>query len=67
MGKRRGINTHAGPADTTARPLTALTATPEGNRAFKRLGFTSRYVEAKADGDQAEMLVREGNDAFISS
>lgn len=47
--------------------LTALTATPEGNRAFKRLGFTSRYVEAKADGDEAEMLVREGNDAFISS
>lgn len=45
----------------------ALTATPEGNRVFKRLGFASRYVEAKADGDEAEMLVREGNDTFISS
>ncbi|KAG6366326.1 hypothetical protein INS49_000503 [Diaporthe citri] len=43
----------------------ALTATPEGNMAFRRLGFTSRYVEAKADGDEAEMLVREGNDTFI--
>lgn len=47
--------------------LTALTATPQGNRAFLRLGFKSRYVETKADGDNAEMLVREGNDAFTSS
>ncbi|KAG8167976.1 hypothetical protein KVR01_003665 [Diaporthe batatas] len=44
----------------------ALTATPQGNRAFKRLGFTSRYVETKDDGDEAEMLVREGNGAFSS-
>ncbi|POS74706.1 hypothetical protein DHEL01_v206894 [Diaporthe helianthi] len=44
----------------------ALTATPQGNRAFKGLGFTSRYVETKDDGDEAEMLVREGNDAFSS-
>ncbi|KAL1879740.1 hypothetical protein Daus18300_001577 [Diaporthe australafricana] len=44
----------------------ALTATPQGNRAFKRVGFTSRYVETKSDGEEAEMLVREGNEAFIS-
>ncbi|KAI3402199.1 hypothetical protein diail_128 [Diaporthe ilicicola] len=44
----------------------ALTATPQGNRAFKRIGFTSRYVETKSDGDEAEMLVREGNDALLA-
>lgn len=44
----------------------ALTATPQGNKAFKRLGFTSRFVEAKDDGEEVEMLVREGNDAFVS-
>ncbi|KAK2613813.1 hypothetical protein N8I77_000695 [Diaporthe amygdali] len=44
----------------------ALTATPQGNRAFKRAGFTSRYIEIKADGDEAEMLVREGNEIFTS-
>lgn len=62
MEEWRETNTHAEPADTADGHLTALTATPEGNRAFKRLGFTSRYVEDKADGDEAEMLVREGND-----
>lgn len=67
MEERRETNTRAGPADTADPHLTALTATPEGNRAFRRLGFTSRYVEAKADGDEAEMLVREGNDTFTTS
>lgn len=56
-----------GQADAAAIFLTALTATPQGNRAFKRLGFTSRYAETKGDGDKAEMLVREGNIAFSSS
>lgn len=55
-----------GPANTAVLYLTALTATPQGNRAFRRLGFTSRFVETKTDGDGAEMLVREGNDTFIS-
>lgn len=67
MEEKCETNTHPGPADTAGAHITALTATPEGNRAFRRLGFTSRYVEAKADGDEAEMLVREGNDTFTTS
>lgn len=65
--RRRGaVNGHATWLTRQLIISTALTATPQGNRAFKRAGFTSRYIETKADGDEAEMLVREGNETFKS-